>query len=68
MPMHRERPNLEDQVGGLIDHDSRRARRRRPSRPDAPDAAEAPGYDLYADAKPVIHADRASDDHRRRVA
>jgi hypothetical protein len=64
-----ERFNIEDQVGGLIDHDDRPARRRVARRAPASEPVEPQRYQLTARAKPRIHADRASDASAdRRVA
>jgi hypothetical protein len=67
--MRRARFNLEDQVGGLIDHGSRRERRR--EAPEQPESEPVdPGrYGLTVQATVAIRAARASDEHtRRRVA
>jgi hypothetical protein len=66
--MHRARHNLEEQVGGLIDHDDRRRRRR--TSPPLPSDEEAPQrYGLTARTTPAIRATRASDGTaERRVA
>jgi hypothetical protein len=66
--MHRARHNLEEQVGGLIDHDDRRRRRR--TGPPLPSGEEVPArYGLTARATPTVRATRASDGTaERRVA
>lgn len=63
-----ERFNIEDQVGGLIDHDRpsrRRGTRRAPAAPlEAREPLETPEperYQLTARPRPRIHAERASD-------
>lgn len=55
--------DLEDQVGGLIDHSSRRARRRKA--PEAP-PPEPARYELTARTELAIRAARASDGHSGR--
>lgn len=63
----REHVNIEDQVGGLIDHHDRQARRRSARRVPESEPVEPERYELTARAKPRIRAERASDApaHRR---
>lgn len=63
--MRGERFNLEDQVGGLIDHPTRRSRRRRPEA-SAPEPAEEERYHLRPQAAATVRAGRASDPRRHR--
>ena len=62
-----ERFDLEDQVGGLIDHVRRRARRRPAAEPIASEPADVQHHDVTAKAEVTIRAARASDEltHRR---
>ncbi len=62
--MSRARSNLEDQVGGLLDHDPSRSRRRA-SAPVL--AAEPERYPLTARSAVTIRAARAADAPERRA-
>jgi hypothetical protein len=65
--MRSARFNLEDQVGGLIDHGDRRVRRR--EAPSSSEPVEPEGYDLAPQPQVAIRATRASGaDADRRVA
>jgi hypothetical protein len=62
--MRGDRFNLEDQVGGLIDHPTRRTKRRRHERALAPELAELPDeerYPLYPRKAATVRATRANE-------
>ena len=59
--MRGDRFNLEDQVGGLIDHTTRRSRRRRQERAVAPERADEQRYSLYARDTATVRASRADE-------
>ena len=65
--MRRERFNLEEQVGGLVDHSDRRERRREAPQAPATDTAASERYGLTRRATLAIRAARASGEpaHRR---
>ena len=65
--MRRERFNLEEQVGGLIDHGGRRERRREAPKAPAPESEAPQRYGLTKRATLAIRASRASGQpaHRR---
>ncbi len=66
--MRHARFSLEEQVGGLVDHDDDGPARRRATRTETHLAEELPRYELRRGA-PAIRADRASDaGSSRRVA
>jgi hypothetical protein len=58
--MRRERYNLEDQVGGLIDAGGRRSRRRGSAPIQRPEPAEPERYPLTQQATLAIRAARVS--------
>jgi hypothetical protein len=67
--MRRERFNLEEQVGGLIDHGGRRERRHEAPSAPAPEAEAPRHYGLTKRATLAIRAARASGERtHRRVA
>ena len=65
--MRRERSNVEEQVGGLIDHRERRARRREAPQVSESELVEPQRYGLTPQATVAIRAERASSApaHRR---
>ncbi len=64
--MRGARFNLEDQVGGLVDHHDARRRRRDPARVLPPEPAEPERYPLTKRGSLAIRAARASGDGARR--
>jgi hypothetical protein len=67
--MRSARCNLEDQVGGLIDHGDRRVRRREARPASSSELVEPERYDLAPQAQVAIRAARASSEPaQRRVA
>jgi hypothetical protein len=67
--MRRERYNLEEQVGGLIDHGERRVRRHEPAPAAVSDPVEPERYTLTTSGPVSIRAVRAaSAPAHRRVA
>jgi hypothetical protein len=61
MTMRGDRFNLEDQVGGLIDHSTRRSRRRRQERDTTPEPVDELRYSLYASDTATVRASRADE-------
>jgi hypothetical protein len=59
--MRSARFNLEDQVGGLIDHTTRRSRRRRTERGLALESADEERYELHATEAATVRASRADE-------